>query len=98
MDNKIQHILISTLINLSDIYEVNELKNVSLETKLYSGLGGCLDSLALVSLISDLESVLSEEFNKEIILADEKMMSSRNSPFKDVKTLAEYITKKIQEQ
>ncbi|EAJ0325753.1 hypothetical protein YZ31_03420 [Campylobacter lari] len=96
MQEKIQNIILKALSNMSDDYD--ELENVSLETKLYNGLGGCLDSLALVSLISDLESVLSEEFNKEIILADEKMMSSRNSPFKDVKTLAEYITKKIQEQ
>ncbi|BEJ61171.1 hypothetical protein B10172_11930 [Campylobacter jejuni] len=34
-----------------------------------------------------------KKFNKEIILADEKMMSSRNSPFKDVKTLTEFIEK-----
>ncbi|AJC94598.1 hypothetical protein A9460_01395 [Campylobacter volucris] len=86
----IEGIILKALHNLSD--EIPQLKTANLETRLY------LDSLALVSLISDLESILSEEFNKEIILADEKMMSSRNSPFKDVKTLAEFIEKKLQEQ
>ncbi|KAB0577466.1 hypothetical protein, partial [Campylobacter volucris] len=71
----IEGIILKALHNLSD--EIPQLKTANLETRLY------LDSLALVSLISDLESILSEEFNKEIILADEKMMSSRNSPFKD---------------
>ncbi|MBF7044303.1 hypothetical protein [Campylobacter volucris] len=85
----IEGIILKALHNLSD--EIPQLKTANLETRLY------LDSLALVSLISDLESILSEEFNKEIILADEKMMSSRNSPFKDVKTLAEFIEKKLQE-
>lgn len=86
----IEGIILKALHNLSD--EIPQLKTANLETRLY------LDSLALVSLISDLESILSEEFDKEIILADEKMMSSKNSPFKDVKTLAEFIEKKLQEQ
>ena len=59
-------------------------------------MGGVLDSLALVSLVSDLEELLSQKFGKEIILADEKMMSVKNSPFKDVKSLAAYIHKTLE--
>ncbi|MCW0185078.1 hypothetical protein OJP00_00665 [Campylobacter lari] len=92
-----QHI-IQTLRSTADEYEVEELKTANENTKLYNGFGGCLDSLALVSLVVDLEELLSEEFNKEIILADEKMMSARNSPFKDVESLTDYIVKKLQEQ
>lgn len=97
MKEKIQNLIIKALLNYGNDYEIKELKSVNSGTKLYNGLGGCLDSLALVSLISDLEEILSEEFNKEIILADEKMMSSRNSPFKDVNSLTEYIVQKIEE-
>lgn len=97
MKQKIQTLIINALLNYGNDYEIEELKSINSETKLYNGLGGCLDSLALVSLVSDLEEMLSEEFNKEIILADEKMMSSKNSPFKDVNSLAEYIVQKIEE-
>ncbi|AJC90170.1 hypothetical protein CSUB8523_0271 [Campylobacter subantarcticus LMG 24377] len=98
MKNKIQERIIQTLQSTADEYEVEELKTANENTKLYNGFGGCLDSLALVSLVADLEELLSEEFDKEVILADEKMMSARNSPFKDVESLTEYIVKKLQEQ
>ncbi|EAK0439971.1 hypothetical protein L8X98_00505 [Campylobacter lari] len=98
MKNKIQERIIQTLQSTADEYEVEELKTANENTKLYNGFGGCLDSLALVSLVADLEELLSKEFNKEVTLADEKMMSARNSPFKDVESLTDYIIKKLQEQ
>ncbi|WP_257403787.1 hypothetical protein [Campylobacter lari] len=97
MQEKIQNIIFYSLKNLADELENDDFKNPNLKTKIY-GINGNLDSLALVSLVSDLEELLSEEFNKEIILANEKMMSVRNSPFKDVESLTDYIIKKLQEQ
>ncbi|AJC88745.1 hypothetical protein [Campylobacter lari] len=97
MQEKIQNIIFYSLKNLADELENDDFKNPNLKTKIY-GINGNLDSLALVSLVSDLEELLSEEFNKEIILANEKMMSARNSPFKDVESLTDYIIKKLQEQ
>ncbi|XAK03156.1 hypothetical protein AAID96_03440 [Campylobacter coli] len=90
MQEKIQNIIFHSLKNLADELENDNLKNPGLETKIY-GIDGNLDSLALVSLVSDLEETLNEEFQKEIILANERTMSGRNSPFKDVKTLVAYI-------
>nr|WP_279176961.1 hypothetical protein [Campylobacter insulaenigrae] len=78
--------------NSADDYEIEELRSANINTKLYSGLGGLLDSLALVNLVADLEAELSKELNAEVTIADEKMMSLRNSPFKDVETLAQYIS------
>ncbi|MCV3386782.1 hypothetical protein L8X52_07830, partial [Campylobacter lari] len=68
MRNSVEKIIFQALDNLSD--EILELKTVNSKSQLF------LDSLALVSLVADLEELLSEEFNKEIILADEKMMSA----------------------
>ncbi|EDP75575.1 hypothetical protein [Hydrogenivirga sp. 128-5-R1-1] len=89
-------IIIESLKELNEDLEKKELKNPTSETKLY-GAGGVLDSLALVTLITDLEEKVSEEFGKSITLADERAMSQRRSPFRDVKSLAEYIETLLKE-
>ncbi|TLD82023.1 hypothetical protein LS68_003175 [Helicobacter sp. MIT 05-5293] len=95
MKEKIQSVIFEALANLADELENNELKAPTSQTKIY-GIGGNLDSLALVSFIADLEEMLSEALKLEVILADEKTMSGRNSPFKDVSTLTSYILTKAQ--
>ncbi|SUX05511.1 hypothetical protein [Campylobacter lari] len=90
MRQKIQKIIFQSLVNLANELENDELKDPNLETKIY-GVDGILDSLALVSLVTDLEELLSEEFSREIVLADEKMMSGKNSPFKNVEALVLHI-------
>ncbi len=86
----IEQIILNALTNLADELESEDLRNPNKDTKIY-GIDGNLDSLALVSLIADLESELSEKLNINIVLADEKAMSMRNSPFRDVTTLTQYI-------
>lgn len=90
MQEKIQSIIYRALENLADELEKPELQNPTPQTKIY-GANGNLDSLALVSFITDVEELIEQEFNKNIILADEKAMSLRNSPFRDVSSLNEYI-------
>lgn len=96
MQEKIQNIIIQALKNLADELENPQLQNPDLQTKIY-GSEGNLDSLALVSFITDVEEMVDNEFNTNITLADEKAMSSRNSPFKDVSTLSQYICNLIEE-
>ena len=95
MKDKIEKIIIETLVELNEELENSSLENSSLEnpdskTKLYGANGG-LDSLALVSFITDLEEKISDEFDKEIVLADEKAMSAKTSPFRTVESLTLYI-------
>ena len=90
MQTKIQSLIIETLKNLADEFECEALANPSAETAIYGNNGG-LDSLGLVSFITDLEQSLNDALGVEVILADEKTMSMRNSPFKDVATLTQYI-------
>ncbi|EAL5963679.1 hypothetical protein KJK83_000178 [Campylobacter jejuni] len=94
MQEKIQNLIINSLKNLADELENEELKNPTQNTKIY-GIEGLLDSLALVSFITDLEESLVTKLEIEITLADEKAMSLKNSPFKDVQTLAQYIASQI---
>jgi acyl carrier protein len=55
------------------------------------GSGSLLDSLGLVTLIVDLEQRLEDEYGISLTLADERAMSQKNSPFRTVRSLADYI-------
>ena len=60
------------------------------ELKLFGG-EGLLDSISLVNLIVSIEEAIEDKFDKSIILADEKAMSRRTSPFSRVSYLVDYI-------
>jgi len=96
MQTKIENLIIESLKELNEELENEALDNPVSETKLY-GIDGVLDSLALVTLITDLEEKISDEFDKEITLADEKAMSQRNSPFRSVESFTNYISKLLEE-
>ncbi|MDY0238318.1 MAG: hypothetical protein RBS42_05640 [Campylobacterales bacterium] len=93
---KIEKIVIDILKEFNEELENEALNNPTSKTKLY-GTNGTLDSLALVSFITDLEESISDEFDKEIVLADEKAMSATTSPFRNVESLTNYITKLLEE-
>ena len=90
MQQKIEKIIVEALVELNEELENENLNNPTSETKLYGG-SGALDSLALVSLITDLEEKISDEFEKDIVLADEKAMSAKTSPFRNIESLSSYI-------
>jgi hypothetical protein len=66
------------------------------DTALY-GPGGALDSLELVSFILDVEERVNIQNGTELVLADDKAMSQRRNPFRDVATLADYVTGRLEE-
>jgi acyl carrier protein len=96
MKEKIEELILHSIKELNEELENESLNNPTTQTKLY-GANGALDSLALVSLITDLEDIISDEFDKDIVLADEKAMSQRTSPFRSVKTLTKYTQTLIDE-
>lgn len=95
MEDKIEKIIIETLKELNEELENETFENPNSKTKLY-GTNGAMDSLALVSFIADLEDKISDEFEKDIILADEKAMSAKTSPFRNVESLSSYIKELLQ--
>jgi D-alanine--poly(phosphoribitol) ligase subunit 2 len=62
------------------------------------GKNGALDSLALVSLIVAIEGYIEEQLNVSLILANEKAMSQRNSPFATINSLTNYIDELISQE
>ena len=74
--------------------ELGEKIELSMDSKLFGGEGP-LDSMALVSLVVDLEELIQDDYGKTITLADEKAMSRRTSPFSRVKNLIDYINEQL---
>ena len=54
------------------------------------GRKGIFDSLGLVSLIVGVEEAIADAFGTTVSLADERAMSQTNSPFRTIRSLAEY--------
>ncbi len=50
-----------------------------------------IDSLDLVSVITDVEETLSDKFDVDISLTDDRALAHQPSPFDSVKNLADYI-------
>jgi acyl carrier protein len=62
------------------------------------GDSSVLDSIGLVNLIVAIEHGISERFGVSVVLADERAMSRRTSPFRTVATLCEHVTTLLEGQ
>lgn len=92
MKERIFEIIASAVRDIGEEMEIESLQQVNEKTKLF-GSGGALDSLSLVSLIADVEEKIVDAFERSIVLADERAMSQRTSPFRDVESLCAYVEK-----
>tara|TARA_B100001250_G_C19748582_1_gene766576 strand:- start:228 stop:521 length:294 start_codon:yes stop_codon:yes gene_type:complete len=84
------------------IYEVlNEMDTSKKITKSNStilfGKNGLLDSLDLVNLLVTIEQNIEDEFNIALIIADERAMSHKRSPFRTIMSLIDYVTMLVEE-
>jgi acyl carrier protein len=62
------------------------------------GNNAVLDSLGVVSLIVEVEQRLEIDYNISVTLANDKAMSQRNSPFRTVGVLTDYLCTLLKEQ
>jgi acyl carrier protein len=95
MKEKIFELVKSSLEELNEELEYSSLRDVSWETSIAGGESN-LDSLSLVTLIVGLETKIERTFNKKILLADEKAMSVRNSPFRNMGSLVNFIAERLE--
>ncbi len=91
---QIEAVVINTVRTLADDFELPSLSHPESSSALFGGQGP-LDSMALVNLIADLEDAVADEFGASITLADEKAMSARNSPYRDVASLTQAVAERI---
>ena len=90
----IEALIIESVRLLAEDFEIESLESPNSATLLY-GIGGSLDSMALVNLIADIEDAISEKFSISISLADEKAISARLSPYRSVTSLAEAVIERM---
>ena len=90
MKAQIEAIITEAVASLNEELKDPSLEQITEETRLF-GAKSALDSLALVSLITDVEELVYEQLGREIVLADERAMSQKTSPFRSVGSLRDYI-------
>ena len=93
-NEKIFQLVKASLEELNEELDYSNLRDVTWETSIAGGQSN-LDSLSLVTLIVHLETQIERAFHKKILLADEKAMSARNSPFRNVTSLVDFIAEKM---
>jgi acyl carrier protein len=64
--------------------------DAGLDTPLF-GADGVLDSLGLVSVITDVEFAVSDRIGRPMSLMDDRALEQEQSPFTSVRALAEYV-------
>jgi hypothetical protein len=79
-----------------EIYGFDTLKNPTPATRLY-GEGGVLDSMALVSLVIDVEEKVAGASGVSISLSSERALSRKHSPFGSVQALADFCVEQLRE-
>ena len=91
MENQIFDIVKEALSELNEELQYEEFDQITKDTSVFSGPGS-IDSLTLVRLVSMLEEEVSELTGEKITLANDKVMSANNTPFKTVDTIVNFIS------
>jgi acyl carrier protein len=88
--SQVEAIILNALKNINEERDAGEKMKVSSQTKLF-GVDSELDSLGLVTLVTEVETEINDQFGTSISLMDDRAMAQKTSPFSDVQTLRNYI-------
>jgi len=91
MHEKILNLIIAQAEELNEQLEIIIPVELGADAPLFGGKTGVLSSISLVTLIVAVEQSIEDEFETSLILADEKAMSQKNSPFLTIGSLTNYI-------
>lgn len=61
------------------------------------GSRSALSSIDLVNLLVNLEMALEDKLGVSVTIANEKAMSRKNSPFRTIQTLGDYLNELVKE-
>lgn len=97
MKEKIQEIILDSLEEFNEEKGKDEALEISKNTILLD-INGKLDSLDFITLIVIIESNIFNKLEKNITIVSEKAFSKKYSPFKDVKSLTEFIVELLESE
>lgn len=97
MKEQVFEIIKAAIEELNEELEYEELEDVTADTPIFGGEMG-IDSLSLVSLVVEVEGNVNEAFDANVTLADEKAMSSRNSPYRNVSAFTDFVLERLGEK
>jgi acyl carrier protein len=89
-NERIVHLIFEVIDELNERLPKEQQLAKSVDTPLF-GRDSVLDSLGFVNLIVAMEDKVEEQFDKAVVLADERALQKAASPFRTVGTLADYI-------
>jgi hypothetical protein len=91
---EIVELLLSVLRTSLDENDLGVILEEGENIKLFGG-DGLFDSIGLVGYVVEVEEKLEDVYGISLVLANEKAMSRRTSPFARISYLAEYILEEI---
>lgn len=93
-EEQVLQLVLRTVSQEADDLDYDGLREPTADTALFGGEFG-VDSLSLVRLVAAIERAAELHFGKNIVLADERAMSMRSSPFRTVGTLANLLYQRL---
>lgn len=96
MDNKIRELLEEAIAELNETLDDDDKVAFNDETR-FVGANACIDSMSFINLISIVEELIEDKFDKSVKLVNEKAFSSKNSPFQSIDTFANYIKELLED-
>jgi len=96
MKDQIKEIIFKCIEELNENLDNDQQLEIAKETILL-GKNGNADSITLVNLIISIEESIEDNLGFLITLADEKAFSQKNSPFRTIDTLIDYISYLVEE-
>ena len=94
MENQIKEMLFKVVEEINKNLDKDQQLKLSTETVLL-GKEGNVDSILLVNLVVAIEQRIEDEFDIEVNLADERALFEKESPFRTIGTLIDYISQII---
>jgi hypothetical protein len=96
MQNEILDLVKESILALNQFRDESDQLIFSQDLVLF-GQGSKIDSLDLVSVITEIEENLSDNFDLDISLTDDRALSRVPSPYDSVKLLIEFVSELVEE-
>ena len=95
MEEKIKKIVQMALEEVNE--DADEVIEYGENTALF-GKGEGMDSFSFVTLISNIEEQIQEQFGKEVYLVSDQVYEKKYNPFATIGSMEKYIAEQVQEE